>query len=173
MVLRYVAPGARDVEASTPAPAQRDPFPIYTYLMALGLSPADVRSTGDAMRKEIRRRVAVMAVSDDADKRRRYLEGSQPGSTPEEIARGVEYRAQANRELIGDVFVHWGFSAEELRKAETILGITGLAARVKKGPLIARTVGPKGPEDFEFIERANRPGGTVLRSLRDGKVYRI
>jgi len=141
----------------TPAD-QRDTFPIYTYLMHAGLSPADVRQAGDEITRRVREVIRQKAINDDPDAARRYQ--TDP-----------EHRAEVNEQIVAEVVLGMGFDIRELRKLEQAMRIAGLAPREEAGRMVARTIGPTGlREDFEFLERGAHP---VLRSLRDGTIHRF
>lgn len=146
--------------ANTSTPAhQGDVFPIYTYLLNAGLSPADVRSAGDEIRRRVRERIKQKAMGDDPEEQRRYLTDHS-------------HRHQVNAQIVGEVVLGMGFETAELRKIDAGLRL-GLASRPERsGPLVARATDVDGtPEDFEILQ--NDGTGTVLRSKKDGQVYRF
>lgn len=153
-----VQPFAAD--ASSPAD-QSIPIPLYTYLRNAGLSPDDVRRDGDEIWRRIRARIAVQALSDDADKRRRYM-------------RDWQYRRHVNMAAIAEVIVDYGFNAAERTALDEGLRIGGIAPVAEKPKnLIARTVGPNGEEqEFEVLELSKGEGSqNWLRDRKTGLRY--
>lgn len=144
--------------AGRPAEAQADPFPIYTYLMNAGLSPADVRRVGDEILRLMRERLKKKALSDDADERRRYMTDRA-------------YREGFNKQVVADVIAELRFVEPELMRLDQGLRLGLIPKRVRTGPLVAHTIRPNGePEDFEVLDRGARP---VVRSRKDGRVYQF
>src|SRR5262245_14724441 len=114
--------------AGIPAPAQKDPFPIYTLLMNAGLSPADVRRCGDAILKAMYERLKRKALSDNADERALYKNDRA-------------HRVKVNQEIVRECIAELRFSEPELAKLDAGLRL-GLIAPRPKGPLIAHATHP-------------------------------
>ncbi len=147
----------------TPAD-QRDPFPIYTALQGLGMSPNDVMEVGDDLLRRVRAKIILRArQDDDAGDRFRYLNDRS-------------HRQRVNEQATADAMVEMGFDSDELRQLTRALGLpVEIVSAEKKGPKTATAQGADGPETFEFVEEPEHGevGPTVLRSLRDGKVHKI
>jgi len=139
---------------------QRDPFPIYTLLKNAGLSQEDILEVGDELLACIRKRIRDKALTDDADQARRYL--NDP-----------DYRAEVNKLIVAEEIARFDFSHSELRKIDQGLNI-GLTEPEPKKPAVARTIGPRGPEEFTILERPapGEVGPVVIKSKKDGRVHR-
>ncbi len=158
----------------TPAAAQKDPFPIWTVLMNLGLAQGDVLSVGDEIMRRAKGAVATKALSDDADERRRYMGDHIPPLYGCPVCREAKaYRERVNTVAIATACLGMGFNTEELRALAKWLGIPLVSP--ERQPKTARTIGPAGPDEFEFLEEPGpgEVGVTVLRSKITGRTFRI
>lgn len=143
--------------AGSQAVAQNESIPIYTYLMNAGLSPADVKSAGDEIRKRVREKIRQKAMGDDPDTQRRYLTDAA-------------YRAEVNAQIVGEVVVSFGFELQEVREIDRGLRLGLQSAPTRRGPPVAHVKADGIDEDFEILDLSDRP---VVRSRKDGQLYRF
>jgi hypothetical protein len=137
----------------------RDPFPIYTLLRNAGLSESDTLQVGGLLMRRIRARLAKKALADGPAARAAYL-------TDHNV------RKRINEMIVAEEIAKIDFTQYELRSLERSLQL-GLVEKPKKGPMIARTAGPGGPETFEILELPTSDDPrTTLKSRKDGRVHR-
>lgn len=140
----------------TPAD-QSDSFPIYAHLLALGLSPADVRDTGDEIKARVAAEIVSKAIGDDAGERFKYLNDS-------------EHRHRVNTEVVARVLLGMGFSTPELQRLQAGLQID-LGIAPEKHARTIKTGGPMGEHGMEILE--DDGGRAVVRSLKDGGIHEV
>lgn len=131
-------------------------LPLATYFANAGLSERDAIQLEAHIRQEARRRIAEKCRTDDADERRRYL-------------RDRAHRERINREVIADILLGLGFSAEELRVVDQGMKL-GLADRGHHRTT-ARVSGSHGEQTLSVESEDRGPGGQryVVRDERTGE----